>query len=362
MQHMLPPHQLPNQRNGRKWSDEKQEERQRNRRCNHNQHNRGNVQRRHPQREAERRRVATQSGGYPVPRPVLTCPTDKYVETMVELRRKIILAKVGVYGGVRTRRAATGAVIFEISGENSAEKADALAGRMQEVIVGGEGTKVDRPLKMAEVRVRGLEWSVTTSEVIDVIVEKTRCFRQDIRTGHIRRSLQGLGSLWLRLPLAAAKELCHENRLHVGWFSVAIEMLDARHLRCHKCLEKGYVRNVCPSSADRTGRCYRCGATGHAAKTCKSKICCPLCSDLKRSSGHVLGGPECAPQRRRGKLVGKGSSPPAEPVKPGPSNAAQIERKRKSGARDSPPPNSHRLTQIRARRRKSRGPNARYGP
>lgn len=40
---------------------------------------------------------------------VLTCPMDKYVETMTEVRKKISLAEVGIRGGVKTRRAATGA-------------------------------------------------------------------------------------------------------------------------------------------------------------------------------------------------------------------------------------------------------------
>lgn len=82
---------------------------------------------------------------------------DKYVETMAEVRRKIFLAEVGIQGKVRTRKAAIGAVVFEISGDNSAEKVDALADRMCKVTVGREGTRVDRPLKMAEVRVRALE-------------------------------------------------------------------------------------------------------------------------------------------------------------------------------------------------------------
>lgn len=182
---------------------------------------------------------------------VLTYPLDKYVDTMTEVRKKISLAEFGIVGGIKTRRAATEAVIFEISGDNNIEKADALAGRIREVTSGQEGVKIDRPLKTAEVRVRGLEWSTTAREVAEAIAEKTRCQRDSIKTGEIRRSPQGLGSLWLKMPLAKAKILCRENHLQVGWFKVTIEMLDVRPLRCHKCFERRHVRSMCPVSADR---------------------------------------------------------------------------------------------------------------
>lgn len=236
---------------------------------------------------------------------------------------------------------------------------------MREVTTGRDGIKVDRPLKTAEVCIRGLEWSITVIEVVDAIAEQTRCQREDIKTGDIRRSPQSLGSLWLKMPLAAAQDLCRENRLQMGWFNVAVELLDVRPLRCHKCLERGHVWNMCPVSADRSRRCYRCGGTGHTAKVCREQIRCPLCSDLGRPSGHVLGAPECAPQKRRGKLAEGGQKGPVK--NPPPTAIDQAgrlgpTRRGKTGRRiyHPLPLGLPRLNNIR--RRRYRGLNARYGP
>lgn len=97
-------------------------------------------------------------------------------------------------------------------------------------------------------------------------VDLARCRSGDIQTGQVRRSPGGQGSLWLRLPLAAAKKLTADGGFRVGWSRLKVDLLDVRSLRCYKCLERGHVRETCPNAVDRSGKCYRCGGARNLAR------------------------------------------------------------------------------------------------
>lgn len=51
----------------------------------------------------------------------------------------------------------------------------------------------------------------------------------------------------------------------MGWAACRVNLLEARPLQCYKCLELGHVQQRCPSAADRSKCCYRCGGEGHVA-------------------------------------------------------------------------------------------------
>ncbi|XP_024888631.1 uncharacterized protein LOC112465351, partial [Temnothorax curvispinosus] len=63
----------------------------------------------------------------------LTCPKEMYAEYMRTVRQAINPKDLGIDKPLNTRRTATGALCIELSGQGSAEKADALAARMHEV-------------------------------------------------------------------------------------------------------------------------------------------------------------------------------------------------------------------------------------
>ncbi|EFN71719.1 hypothetical protein EAG_08326, partial [Camponotus floridanus] len=52
--------------------------------------------------------------------------------------------------------------------------------------------------------------------------------------------------------------------------------------RCYTCLEVGHLAAQCKGVADRSGRCYRCGARSHKLRSCRSPPACPLCGDAGR--------------------------------------------------------------------------------
>nr|XP_037877604.1 uncharacterized protein LOC119631197 [Bombyx mori] len=103
-----------------------------------------------------------------------------YQSVIAEAKAKIKLSDLGLQA-VTHRQAATGARLFEVAGttSGSAEKADALAAKMREVL-SPEDVRVSRPMKTAEVRIAGLDDSVTSEEVVAAVAEvesvhRTRC-------------------------------------------------------------------------------------------------------------------------------------------------------------------------------------------
>ncbi|XP_076398060.1 uncharacterized protein LOC143266359 [Megachile rotundata] len=227
-----------------------------------------------------------------------------YADIMREAREKVPLAEVGI-AEVRYRQAVTGAMVLEVPGEGGAAKADALAGRLR-VLFDHNVVKVSRPVKCGECRIVGLDPSVTSSEVRDAVVAASGCNGSDVRTGEVRTSPVGVGTIWVRCPLAALNKIVAAKRIRVGWLSARVEALPTRPLQCYRCLEAGHVRQRCNASVDRSSRCYKCGESGHVAGQCSATPRCPLCTDLGRPAGHRLGAKSCAQSsRRRGRQLRK---------------------------------------------------------
>lgn len=152
-------------------------------------------------------------------------------------------------------------------------------------------------------------------------------YPHEIKTGEIRRTSENQGSLWLKLPLAAAKKAAEKGTIQVGWNKVKVALLEARPLRCYKCLERGHVK--CPSLQDRSDRCYRCGGLEHNAKECAAPPKCPICTDLGRKADHALGGQQCTTQRKRGRteeIQGQKTNPSPTVEKPPTQTASDKEK------------------------------------
>ncbi|KOC60077.1 hypothetical protein WH47_09448 [Habropoda laboriosa] len=176
-------------------------------------------------------------------------------------------------------------------------KAEALANRLQQVLEGR--AEVAHPTKHGELRVSGLDDSVRPEEVAAAITTIGGCSVEGVTTGSIRSSPNGLGTLWVRCPLAVARKLATAGRIKVGWISARVEALRARPLQCYRCLEMGHTQQRCTAGVDRSHRCYCCGDSNHRAGQCPAaNLKCPLCTDLGRPTGHRLGARACAPPSR----------------------------------------------------------------
>lgn len=227
---------------------------------------------------------------------VLTLPKDAeakgvtYAAALKEARAQIDLKEAGIEG-VKFRRAATGATIIQIPGAGSGEKADILAKRLKTVL-SDSGVKISRPIRCADVRISGLDDSITADELREAIAAKGECLADQIRISNIRQDRSGLGAAWVNCPITATKKLL-AGRFLVGWVAANISVAKPRELRCFRCLQVGHVASRCMSDTDRSQLCFRCGQADHRAASCSAKPKCLLCDEAGRKADHRLGGNSC---------------------------------------------------------------------
>ncbi|XP_039303454.1 uncharacterized protein LOC120357348 [Solenopsis invicta] len=259
----------------------------------------------------------------------VTCvDRESYAEVMKLARSQINLEALEI-GDLRPRRAVTGALILEVRGVDNAEKADALANELREVMAHRSDVRIARPSKSVEIRITGLEDSVTTEEVASTVGNVGGCFPHEVKVGVIRRGPNGLGTCWLRCPVRAGKALLAAPRFRVGWSSCRATLLPSRGLQCYRCLAAGHTQAGCSNQVDRTGCCYRCGGIGHQASTCANKACCPVCLDKGKSADHRVGSKSWQSTAKRG---GAPRTAAAQPANKGSQQKGVAKERAKEGA------------------------------
>lgn len=233
-----------------------------------------------------------------------------YGSVIAEAKARVKITELGILG-LRFRKARTGATILEIAGANCGEKADALA-RKLETVLDPEVVRISRPTKREEMRISGLDESVRSQDVVEAVAQAGGCSATDIRSGEVVVGPSGLGSMWLSCPVAAAKKVVEAGRLLVGWVSAQVKLLDARPLRCFRCLEVGHVAAKCKAVVDRSQQCYRCGQTGHRASACSAAPECALCKEVGQPASHRMGSKVCNPPKRKTRAA-DGPRAPSQP-------------------------------------------------
>lgn len=66
-------------------------------------------------------------------------------------------------------------LVLEISGKKGTAKAEALASRLKSVFRNREDVKVNRSIKMAEIRISSLDDSITSPEVVKAVASSRNC-------------------------------------------------------------------------------------------------------------------------------------------------------------------------------------------
>ncbi|XP_045542778.1 uncharacterized protein LOC123723616 [Papilio machaon] len=235
-----------------------------------------------------------------------------YASVIASAKEKINPAEFGAQG-VRLRKAANGGRVFEFPGASSGEKADSLAQRLREVLDGGV-VRVSRPIKSVALRVAGLDDATTSAEVVAAIAAAGGCPAEQLRAGAMSTGRDGLGSVVVQCPVAAAKKIATVGRLLVGWVSAQARLLDARPIRCFRCLAPGHISCQCQEGVDRSGLCFRCGQPGHKARGCTAALHCVVCAAAGAPAEHHVGSKACIPPyngRRKKKGGEEGPSPTA---------------------------------------------------
>ncbi|XP_050493834.1 uncharacterized protein LOC126875153 [Bombus huntii] len=181
-----------------------------------------------------------------------------YRDAMSVVKREVKFYELDITE-LRPRRAITGALLFEIPGQDARSEASRLAERMA-------ATLKDLPAKVtvrrrtAELRVTGLEDSVTPEEVAAAVAEAGDCQADKVNVGVIRSAPRGLESVWLRCPLTAARKI---SRGRGAWSRVT------------------------------------CAGIAHRRPTGALVPMCPVCADLGMPASHHMGSPACKPPARK---------------------------------------------------------------
>lgn len=76
----------------------------------------------------------------------------------------------------------------------------------------------------------------------------------------------------------------------MGQVTARVQLLEARPMRCFKCLCENHARVNCFLEEDRSSLCYRCGKASHQARGCTAEAWCPLSTDLGMPAKHRYGG------------------------------------------------------------------------
>ncbi|XP_043604763.1 uncharacterized protein LOC122577496 [Bombus pyrosoma] len=135
-------------------------------------------------------------------------------------------------------------------------------------------------------------------ELRQALAKAAGCDSTEVHVGEIGASRGGLGSAWIKCPVAGARKLAQAGKVVLGWSIARVIAIPKRPLQCFKCLELGHVWATCTSTVDRGHLCYRCGESGHRARGCPASTPkCPLCESLGAPAGHRMGGAASAPPR-----------------------------------------------------------------
>ncbi|XP_018395392.1 PREDICTED: uncharacterized protein LOC108773913 [Cyphomyrmex costatus] len=173
-----------------------------------------------------------------------------YADTLRLAKSKINIGEMGITN-IKPRRAKTGALLLEISGQDKELKADELASKLEEVFQSQEDIKISRPAKLTEIRLVGLDDAVTSIDILAAVALQTACNSVDIKTGPIRQVRNRMGSTVIKCPIVTANKLIDMKKILIGWSTVRIVPLPVRRQQCHRCWEYDHVKAECKSSKDR---------------------------------------------------------------------------------------------------------------
>lgn len=220
-----------------------------------------------------------------------------YSEVLKKAREKVSLEQIGIEK-TKIRKTAAGNILIEIPGIGKNTEADRLAMELNKVLEGE--AIIARPIIRGELRLFGLDDSISTDEIREIIAAHGKCKIEEVKVGNIKPMRNGLGMVWLRCPLTAAVAMSKMEKVRIGWSIIRIELLSAREKQCFRCWKYGHLKYNCTSDLDRTKNCYRCGSTEHFVIACNKQAHCIICKENNRESNHRMGSAACIKNRVTG--------------------------------------------------------------
>lgn len=143
-----------------------------------------------------------------------------YAEALQKVRLAVSLKDLEIQSP-KIRKSMSGATIIEISGLNNVVKADKLAAEVQKVLQ-GEAHVVCPNIK-SEMRLFGMDESISVDEIKDAIAVESKCKIEEVKVGRIGRTRSGTSVVWTQCPKEAAITIAERKRILIGWTSVRVE-------------------------------------------------------------------------------------------------------------------------------------------
>nr|XP_012218038.1 PREDICTED: uncharacterized protein LOC105669575 [Linepithema humile] len=162
-------------------------------------------------------------------------PDITYAEVIGLAREKISLSDLNI-SDTKIKRSITGGVIIEIPGENSDLKADLLLNSLHCLFKDRRGVKFRKPIKTSQIKLLGLDDSITLIEISKILAEIGACSPSSISCSPIRFVRGGLGVSYARCPISASVRILEAARISIGWTTVRVEPVDPKPLQCFRCL------------------------------------------------------------------------------------------------------------------------------
>nr|XP_046491128.1 uncharacterized protein LOC124223329 [Neodiprion pinetum] len=225
-----------------------------------------------------------------------------YGDILRRAREKISLTELEM-PATKIRRSANGGVLIEVAGPDGAQKADVLAAHLGEMTRAeyGDAVRISRPTTKGEIRVLGMDDSVTAEELGAIMAATGGCGIEAVKVGPLREMTNGLRSAWVLCPLRAATKIAAKGKIPVGWTTVRVNLLEARPRQCFRCWQFGHIGATCKAPKARGAACYRCGGEGHQARTCTAAPRCAICAERGGNSAHRMGFGQCPAVEERGR-------------------------------------------------------------
>ncbi|XP_070162482.1 uncharacterized protein [Polyergus mexicanus] len=226
---------------------------------------------------------------------------SSYAGVLKKAREAVSLTELKI-DQTRIRKAANGGTIIEVMGPENSARANALAEKLRQVFQ--DQAKVARPVMKGEIRLVGLDDSISAEEVAYVIARDGGCSREEVKVGVIRPMNNGLFTVWAQCPLSAAINVSSNKRVRIGWTLARVDLLESRPVQCFRCWKFGHVRFACTAEEDFSKLCFRCGGTGHAARGCNKPPSCKICQAEGKDPNHRIGSGFCAAARNPDRVAG----------------------------------------------------------
>lgn len=154
----------------------------------------------------------------------------------------------------------------------------------------GEGTVVQQGKKenVDIFYIRNLDPTATTDEVKEALEDRIGSVKEgEIRLSPLRPYGRENQTITVYIAKKHIESLTVSNEIRVGLVRCRLE----KHIeleRCSKCWAFDHKTNQC-NGEDRRTKCFRCGKSGHNAKSCKNDEMCLVCNE----SGHSASSGRC---------------------------------------------------------------------